>query len=198
MHTQLHAHFQHMHIACIPAHTHTHTHTHTCLHTSTHIILHTHTHTKPHAWAFTKSKAVSSPGPGRGQQVQIAGTPQVDLVVATKEPFIEEQADLTFLTTRPLHREQEEGTTENAWLMGLLITHWGNLIPSESILGVAKQSPGPLCRQPKPSGSAVQADSSRQEPVLLSSVSSKAITTGTPLELWELAWWAGSTRSANS
>lgn len=69
--------------------------------------------------------------------------------------------------------------------MGPLITHWGNLIPSEFIPGVAKESPGPLCRQPKPAGLAVQADSSRQEPVLISSVSSRALTTGTPLELGE-------------
>lgn len=66
------------------------------------------------------------------------------------------------------------------------ITYWGNLIPSEFTLRVAKESPGPLRRQSKPAGLAVQADSSRQEPVLLSSVSSKAVTTGTPLELWEL------------
>lgn len=66
------------------------------------------------------------------------------------------------------------------------ITYWGNLIPSEFTLRVAKESPGPLLRQSKPAGLAVQADSSRQEPVLLSSVSSKAVTTGTPLELWEL------------
>lgn len=56
------------------------------------------------------------------------------------------------------------------------ITYWGNLIPSEFTLRVAKESPGPLRRQSKPAGLAVQADSSRQEPVLLSSVSSKAVS----------------------
>lgn len=50
-------------------------------------------------------------------------------MVATKESFIGAQADLTFLTAKPLHREQERDTIENAWLMG----HWGNLIPLEFI-----------------------------------------------------------------
>lgn len=63
-------------------------------------------------------------------------------LISTKEPFTGEQVDLTFLTSQ----EQEGGhdtpnTRENVWLMGALITHWGSLIPSEFILGLAKESP---------------------------------------------------------
>lgn len=80
--------------------------------------------------------------------------------------------------------------------MGTLLTHWGKLIPSEVILQVARESHDAthevgstdlgawsLCRQPMPADSAVQADPSRQEPVLISCIYSKAITTGKDLEL---------------
>lgn len=80
--------------------------------------------------------------------------------------------------------------------MGTLLTHRGNLIPSEAILRVARESHDAthevgsmglgarfLCRQPMPADSAVQADPSRRKPVLISCIYSKAITTGKDLEL---------------
>lgn len=100
---------------CISTLTHTYTHSHmlTC---ETHVILCTHTHSHSHkTTCLVSHKEQGSKlsrlhhGPGRGLPAQIAGTPQGNLVVATKEPFIGDQADLTFLTARLLHKEKEGG-----------------------------------------------------------------------------------------
>lgn len=77
----------------------------------------------------------------------------------------------------------------------------GKSYPTRTHPRVAKESPGPtqrgwdlclwnpgaLCRQPEPAGLAVQADSSRQEPVLVGSVSHRSHHRRTP-RAWELAW----------
>lgn len=97
--TQLHAHLQHIHIACIHSHTHIYTHSHVLTHKHTYNLVHTHIHSHKTTCLVSHKEQGSKlsrlhRGPGRGLQVQVAGTPQGKLVVATKEPFIGDQADL--------------------------------------------------------------------------------------------------------